>query len=395
MKKEKKMVIVSDSNIKIIGGGQRDITIDIVKGIGIILMVFRHARAPFSDFVLLFHMAIFFIASGYLLNCGYAESVHGVFQFIKKKIKGLWAPYFGFTCAFILLNNLFLKINIYSDNPDFLIKNILEEEYVKIGDSFGLGDIVTQVIKAIFFRAGTQIGGALWFFMTLFTVLIAYMLCEFLLKKVLPKINVIYLQTVVSLLCLAIGYICMLKGLSIKGLDKTFSVYILIHFGRIMRYYSVMDKIRNIDYENSIMILAGLVVLLCGYHKGYIAVVSNDIENPIFFVLMSIAGWGLLYGVADELRKISARAATVFSYISVHSVPIIALHFLAFKAINMIAVAAYGFEWYMIAAFPVLMRTGLWWILYLVAGVGIPLLFQKLYLLSRMYSANKRRRRDI
>lgn len=57
---------------KRIGGGNnhRDITLDLVKGIGILLMVIRHARAPYSDFVLLFHMAIFFIASGYLYVSG-------------------------------------------------------------------------------------------------------------------------------------------------------------------------------------------------------------------------------------------------------------------------------------------------------------------------------------
>ena len=47
------------NNENYIGGGQRNRYIDLVKGIGIVLMVLRHARAPFSDFVLLFHMAIF------------------------------------------------------------------------------------------------------------------------------------------------------------------------------------------------------------------------------------------------------------------------------------------------------------------------------------------------
>ena len=46
---------------------ERNVHIDIIKGIGIILMVYGHAAAPFKHFIYLFHMAIFFMASGY---CG-------------------------------------------------------------------------------------------------------------------------------------------------------------------------------------------------------------------------------------------------------------------------------------------------------------------------------------
>ena len=68
--------------------GKRDITVDIIKGIGIVLMVVGHARAPLSDYISLFHMAIFFIASGFLINCKYADSLSGMMQYIWKKIKG-------------------------------------------------------------------------------------------------------------------------------------------------------------------------------------------------------------------------------------------------------------------------------------------------------------------
>lgn len=125
-------------------------TIDVVKGIGIVLMVIRHARAPFSDFVLLFHMAVFFIASGFLLSCSYAETFSGIIKFVKKKIRSLWVPYFLYTCAFLLLNNFFIKINVYTNNPKFLIESILEEGYVRLGETFGVSEILRQIAKAVF-----------------------------------------------------------------------------------------------------------------------------------------------------------------------------------------------------------------------------------------------------
>lgn len=38
---------------------ERNISIDIIKGIGIILMVGGHCGMPFTHFIYLFHMAIF------------------------------------------------------------------------------------------------------------------------------------------------------------------------------------------------------------------------------------------------------------------------------------------------------------------------------------------------
>jgi len=45
----------------------RDLSVDIVKAIGIIAMVGGHCEWPFTHFVYLFHMAIFFYCSWLLL----------------------------------------------------------------------------------------------------------------------------------------------------------------------------------------------------------------------------------------------------------------------------------------------------------------------------------------
>ncbi len=55
----------------------RDLTIDAIKGMGIVLMVYLHAGGGFSEFVNLFHMAVFFIASGYLWNRNKAADFSG------------------------------------------------------------------------------------------------------------------------------------------------------------------------------------------------------------------------------------------------------------------------------------------------------------------------------
>lgn len=44
---------------------QRDTVLDAMRGIGIVLMVVGHSGFGGSDFIYLFHMALFFMLSGY------------------------------------------------------------------------------------------------------------------------------------------------------------------------------------------------------------------------------------------------------------------------------------------------------------------------------------------
>ena len=67
------------------------------------------------------------------------------------------------------------------------------------------------------------------------------------------------------------------------------------------------------------------------------------------------------------------------SYIGKHTLPIVILHLLAFKIVSYIGVLANGQELYLVAAFPVLYRGGLWWMAYTVVGIVVPLLLGQLY----------------
>ena len=55
---------------------RRDVSIDIIKGLGIFCVVAGHCSAPITKFVYLFHMAIFFIASGYCYKHNNSESIN-------------------------------------------------------------------------------------------------------------------------------------------------------------------------------------------------------------------------------------------------------------------------------------------------------------------------------
>jgi len=95
----------------------RNVEIDILKGIGILLMVAGHSGVPFTRFIYLFHMAIFFIASGYCYKVYYSDSLENTLIFMKKRFISLWIPYVFWGILYTVLNNWFIHLNIYTDNP--------------------------------------------------------------------------------------------------------------------------------------------------------------------------------------------------------------------------------------------------------------------------------------
>ena len=177
----------------------RNINIDIIKGIGIILMVGGHCGMPFTHFIYLFHMAIFFMASGYCFNASNSEAMQDVLGFVKRKFKGLWFPYVLWTAVFSLLHNVFIKAGINSPDP------------------WSISEIGKNIIKSFFLHGHTQLGSALWFISTLMQIAVLYCCIDYVIKKVVAskKANFL-LQGAVSIVFLVIGYRCALTD-SIGG----------------------------------------------------------------------------------------------------------------------------------------------------------------------------------
>lgn len=192
----------------------RNINIDIIKGIGIILMVGGHCGMPFTHFIYLFHMAIFFMASGYCFNASNSETMQDVLSFVKRKFKGLWFPYVLWTAVFSLLHNVFIKTGIYSPDP------------------WSISEIGKNIIKSFFLHGHTQLGSALWFISTLMQIAVLYCCIDYVIKKVAAskKANFL-LQGAVSIVFLAVGYRCALTN-SIWGKTECYLITACFIWGR-------------------------------------------------------------------------------------------------------------------------------------------------------------------
>lgn len=153
----------------------RNRTVDLAKGLGIIMVVLGHSGMPNSSIIFRFHMSLFFILSGWCFNDRHIENLHEFRLFIIKKIKKLYIPFVVFNGLLVLLQNMLIYFNIYTNNPKFL-----DVPIIGMGNSYGITNTLTfndglnLLLKIFAFSGETQLGGATWFIRVLFILTITW-----------------------------------------------------------------------------------------------------------------------------------------------------------------------------------------------------------------------------
>ena len=175
----------------------RNVRIDIIKGIGISLIVLGHTQMFLSQFVNLFHVGLFFIASGYCFKEKNSDDLSGVGRFFVKRVKQLYVPFVLWNLGYLCLHNLLCEINIYSLNSE------LGSMYPLIG-RYSVSDTVRQAVQIVLVNAGEQLAGACWFLRALFVMDILFVFSDFLIKKITP-VHYNKIRIAVAVLMLGMG----------------------------------------------------------------------------------------------------------------------------------------------------------------------------------------------
>ncbi len=351
----------------------RDAKIDFIRGIAIIFMVMGHACAPGSSVIALFNIPIFFMISGYLFDPLSVTDKSGLFRFYARKIKSLWWTYFSWNTIFVLLNNFFIKIHIYTDNTE------IENVYGicnSLNNYMSLKEMLIAIAKGFFMLgSGTKMGGAFWFLTVLFGVSLAYATIEYLIGK--SKTGNKYareLQAVVSLSLLGIGYGLSGKGYMIYGLSPCFSAYILFYMGNCIKLVEEKCKNKKPFYMYIIMGVISGGLLLFMNQIGSVSLGNNRYENPLFLLMASLLGWIMLSALSNLFAE--TKIGIGIEVLGANSLIIMVFHFLSFKLVSLVGVILQNKPLYLIAAFPVLYCDGWVWIFYTIVGVGLPVLLK-------------------
>ena len=353
--------------------------IDIIKGIAIILMVAGHADSPFTHFIYLFHMAVFFIASGFNFKLQYDKK--GVQYYIRRRVEGLYLPYVLWNIFYTVLNNILIDLNVYTNNPQ--ISKYVPSDFVYITTPLTLRQAAISVIKIIFFRGGTQLGGAFWFLRVLFIITIAYAIIDCIIEKqnVNGENKLILYQTLVSITFLLVGYTMHLHDWTFYGVESAASLYCLFHLGRLMKI--LRGRIKSKFYLKQSFYFFGLIlsyfVLILLNSRGSVNLNSNNYKSPFFLLLSSISGWYFMWMLAYYLQKWE-MVKRILIMVGKRTMAIVEMHFLAFKVVAIIVIHVYSLPKYCLAAFPNLWGTkGWWWLAYTMVGVAIPIIIRLVY----------------
>jgi len=333
-----------------------------MRGLGILLMVLGHSGFAGTEFIYLFHMALFFMLSGWLYKPEAGASLPGLRRFAEGRVRGLWLPFVLANTFFTLFQNLFLRLGILTNDP-----RILELPGQITHGPVTVKDIIGRTVHWCLLDGGTQLGGALWFFCVLFVLSLLYAGIDFALHRLWK--DTLAAQGVAAALLLGAGWLCQRRGFHLWNLEITASCYILFWLGAALRRLDLQTLTKPQWAAAGAAAFAGL--LLLGRFGG-VGLAANAYPNPLFLVAASLLGW-ILVKAAALLSEAVPVLETALRVLGRHTVPIAVFHFLAFKAVTAAGLAGTGGDWYRLAAFPTLFTGGAWWLAYTAAGLCLPL----------------------
>lgn len=348
----------------------RSLNIDIIKGLGICLVVLGHCGCPITHFIYLFHVPIFFIASGYVLSCAYSDNLSGLLTLTRKRLKGLWLPCFFFNTAFLLLTSLFVNLNIQTGGGSIsaIAKGV--------------------ALNAVFLGNGGPMAGACWFLSTLFEITVGYAIVGYVLKRSCVKRRE-YINLLIGLILFVVSFYLIKHNLRSNVAEHFMGAYVMLCLGAVLR--SRHSRLASFNTKRwSVIFIVTLVILLALNRYGSIEVGKGIYTSPWFYIVCALSGWFFMYSISFFMTKVSWLSKT-FCYLGKNTVCIIGLHFLAFKIVSLVQISVYGLPQEKLSTFPYLIAEPFWWVAYTVVGICVPLLLNELWNRGKnCISANKK-----
>lgn len=331
---------------------ERNKTIDIARGIAIILMCIGHANCPdiLQKFVSMFHMAFFFVISGYFFNK--EKTFSQPWNFIIKKIKGLYIPFITWGIIFTFLHNVFLNLKLLGPNNHYYgIKETLWKAFTT-----NTRFIPTEEMMVPY-----------WFFACLFYVSIFSMLLFFISNRLSKKK---WIECLIFLLAYVIGFILLYtkNGNSYDYIIRTFIISFLFYLGYL--WYHFKDKIQ---YNGTGLILS-IIILIAGLFSSYntINIALLELENPLIFLVYSVSGTYMLLNISKYIENHTSYLKSFLSYTGSKTLIILLCNCLCIRVFNLLRVYIEKYTGYPTTIFTH-NSDWYWWILYTAFMIIVPL----------------------
>ena len=317
------------------------------------LMVLGHSGLGvefLQKFIYMFHMPLFFFASGYCFKRTYLDEPG---KFLLRRVKGLYWPFVKWSLVFLALHNVCFLLNIYNGEYGFAggVSHMYGwREFAERG-----WHIVACMNKQ------EQLVGGYWFLKQLFLgSIIAWMLLK--LFRCFELGGGIALIT--SMLCNKVVLVTPLLDLS----SQTFASATLIIAGHCFAQH----KVRPFPLWT---VISSTIVTAIGTQYWYMEFGDVTYSNKVFpfYMLTAVLMSWSIYSLFDRYAK--DRSLRLLTFIGNNTLTILTWHFLSFKLVSLVIIGIYGLPIARLAEFPIIgeYSTQGWWVLYFLSGVMLPL----------------------
>lgn len=352
----------------------RETKFSILKAIAIICVVLSHAGISgwLFNFVFIFHVPIFFICAGYFFNTKYLTDER---TYIVHRFKGLYLPFVRWSLFFLLIHNVLFPLGI------------LSETYGNAGGGVTHPYTWQQFSQHAWSIVSNMSGydqflcGAFWFFRALLLASIGFLLMFKLLNRSAQLRD--YKHTAWGVLFITFLLITWkttthlnLTGVAQGGYRELMGMAFMTA-GFLLKQYEVCDKL---NWKTALT--SGTILLLASCFFPSSMVWNPNFTQFISLPLPAIASFVMFTYISAWIDRHPGLIKRTFAYIGEHTLYIFAFHLVAFKVVSALKVWFYDLPWEAVGGHPVVITPAnnwIWVILYLAAGVILPLLWLKSY----------------
>lgn len=343
----------------------REAKFSILKALAIILVVVSHAGVPgwMNHALFMIHVPAFFLCAGYFFNTRY---LHDERTFVMHRLKGLYWPFVRWSVFFLIVHNLLFPMGI------------LSETYSHV-HPFTWQQFSQHLWSVVFNMSGYDncLCGTFWFFRSLLLASLAYLV----LFKVLGKSDKMRTERQVGWGILILAFVLLLwkttcnlqmTGVANGGFRELMAL-LLMASGFLIRQYRLVERI---TWKWALPCLLFLVFASVFFPSSM--TYNGSLADAIGLPLPAIAAFLLLAYLSGTIEKHSAFLTRWLSYIGERTLYVFAFQFVAFKLVSALKVAVYGLPWEAVGSHPIVSEPSnnvLFVLLYVVAGVALPLLW--------------------
>ena len=349
----------------------RDISIDIIKGIAILLVICIHAYLFCDKFIRLFSLQAFLLCSGYCFK-GKISSFEDWRTYMKGKLTGLYVPCAVYNGIFALLSGVFLRFGLYTDNPQFLEMTKDWPIPQKLHVINGVSDIIRKFLRVIILSDTTQMGTGTWFLIALFFITTIHGAVGLISSKFSDRHRLIIRIVFTIIMAVFLQFVIPTSG----------SWWLFKCFVYCFYTYLLGICLREVDFErfnNLPTLIICVLILLVLSNFYYIDLANAMVDNIIIYTVGILAGWVMLRIIALKMAK-SERLTGIFCYIGKNTIPIVCLHILCFKPVTWLYLKMNDLPKIYMASFHVDFDAHWpWKCLYLLMGAVVPLVLAQLW----------------